>query len=463
MGRRGGDAGERRFAGTTAEEYARHRPGYPSATVDALVAALAGAGISGRAPGEGATRGTPVGLTLVGRADGGPPPDGSASGGRASGGSAPGDRSPEGWTRGTGAAGGSAGGGKTLDDPTRGGRAAAGRAPDGWALGGRVPANAALESAGPHGGVVPNGDAEPDGDAVPRGLPGGGSSPHGDAMREVSPIGGTTRGGQPESLVWDSSPDGVASAEGSPLGGSVPGGVGEPGGCPLLGGPVLDLACGTGLLTLPLAARAPTVLGADPEPDMLWWARNAAGQAGVSNVVWLVASDSDLPAIAAVVGEAALAAATIANAAHYLDTPVAFEWLAKLLRPGGAVAVIENGAPLWLAEVEWARAVRAVLVRWLGPVDNANGTDEDTRARYRAELAAAGLVVEPDLVVPRTETVDAGTVVGRLQSALSTSQIADADRPKLAAELREALLATDPAGTYEENVTLRAIIARRPA
>ena len=34
-------------------------------------------------------------------------------------------------------------------------------------------------------------------------------------------------------------------------------------------GIVLDLGCGTGQLTIPLAARSHAVLGMDPEPDML--------------------------------------------------------------------------------------------------------------------------------------------------------------------------------------------------
>lgn len=39
---------------------------------------------------------------------------------------------------------------------------------------------------------------------------------------------------------------------------------------------VVDLGCGTGQLTVPLAARVGAVVGMDPEPDMLMLARRTA-------------------------------------------------------------------------------------------------------------------------------------------------------------------------------------------
>ncbi|WP_020418225.1 class I SAM-dependent methyltransferase [Amycolatopsis sp. ATCC 39116] len=41
-------------------------------------------------------------------------------------------------------------------------------------------------------------------------------------------------------------------------------------------GRVLDLGCGTGQLTVPMAARAGAVIGMDPSPDMLAHARGGA-------------------------------------------------------------------------------------------------------------------------------------------------------------------------------------------
>jgi ubiquinone/menaquinone biosynthesis C-methylase UbiE len=43
---------------------------------------------------------------------------------------------------------------------------------------------------------------------------------------------------------------------------------------------VIDLGCGTGQLTLPIASRVRAVAGVDPEPDMLARARRAAADQG---------------------------------------------------------------------------------------------------------------------------------------------------------------------------------------
>jgi SAM-dependent methyltransferase len=60
---------------------------------------------------------------------------------------------------------------------------------------------------------------------------------------------------------------------------------------------VVDVGCGTGQLTLPIARRVRAVIGMDPEPDMLRRARRAARNAQVSNVCWMLDADTDVPAL----------------------------------------------------------------------------------------------------------------------------------------------------------------------
>ncbi|MFI7635941.1 class I SAM-dependent methyltransferase [Nonomuraea sp. NPDC049400] len=51
-------------------------------------------------------------------------------------------------------------------------------------------------------------------------------------------------------------------------------------------GRLLDLGCGTGQLTIPLAGHVAEAVGVDPEPDMLAEAAQQALAAGVGNVTW---------------------------------------------------------------------------------------------------------------------------------------------------------------------------------
>src|SRR5262249_22995031 len=58
---------------------------------------------------------------------------------------------------------------------------------------------------------------------------------------------------------------------------------------------VLDVACGTGRLTLPLAATARHVTGFDITPAMVDIARKAQADAGVTNIDWQIGNVHALP------------------------------------------------------------------------------------------------------------------------------------------------------------------------
>jgi hypothetical protein len=59
----------------------------------------------------------------------------------------------------------------------------------------------------------------------------------------------------------------------------------------------------------------------------------------IGNVLPVLASDRDLPAISPLFG-ARFGAVTIANALHWMDTDRVFGQARRLLRPGGALVII---------------------------------------------------------------------------------------------------------------------------
>jgi SAM-dependent methyltransferase len=208
---------------------------------------------------------------------------------------------------------------------------------------------------------------------------------------------------------------------------------------------VMDLGCGTGQLSLPLARRVRAVVGVDPEPDMLALARRAASDRGVGNVVCVLAADRDLPSFEALFGSGALGAVTIAVAIHWMDRDALFRAARPLLRPGGAVAVVTNGTPLWLQDNPWSRTAKAHLQRLLGrPLTGTCQTDEAGRRRNRDALAAAGFrVVESAVDYDAPLTVD--ELVGGLYSAMAADQLpSPRRRVEFAARLHDALAASEP-------------------
>jgi len=214
----------------------------------------------------------------------------------------------------------------------------------------------------------------------------------------------------------------------------------------------IDLGCGTGQLTLPLAERVRAVIGVDPEPDMLRLAAAAAQDRGTRTASWMLGFDSDLPALARLLGPGTVAAITVATAIHWMDPAALFAAARPMLRRGGGIAVVTNGVPLWLQDSDWSRSLRAALEEWAGrDVGWACGTDEEARTRYRDALAVAGYTTG-EVRVEYDAQLDIEEIVGGVLSAMSADVVADAERrEELAARIRRALA---PHPRFDEHVSV---------
>jgi len=212
---------------------------------------------------------------------------------------------------------------------------------------------------------------------------------------------------------------------------------------------VVDLGCGTGQLTLPLARHVRAVIGTDVEPDMLEHAQQAARDADVRNVTWMLGGDTDIPALRRLLGDKSVAAVTIAQALHWMDHQRLFREVVPLVRGGGGIAIVTNGTPLWLHDTDWSRALRDFLEHWLGAtLTNACGTDEQSQRRYSEDLAAAGFQVFTT-AVDYVASLDMDQLVGSIYSAMG-SRIPDASREPGFADLLRAAVA--PHERFSERV-----------
>jgi SAM-dependent methyltransferase len=205
---------------------------------------------------------------------------------------------------------------------------------------------------------------------------------------------------------------------------------------------VVDLGCGTGQLAIPLAARVGAVVGVDPEPDMLRRARDGAARADVQNATWVLGADRDLAALGAATRP--IGALTVAVAIHWMDRDALFADARGLLRAGGGIAVVTNGAPLWAQDTDWSRALRRCLQDWTGKESGTCQTDDKGRQLTSDALAAAGFLVTESTVDYRAPlSVDA--VVGGVFSAIPSDDLPPlAEREGFAATVRAALRPFEP-------------------
>ena len=97
---------------------------------------------------------------------------------------------------------------------------------------------------------------------------------------------------------------------------------------------VVDLAAGTGKLTRPLAATGAVVVAIEPVAEM----RARIGDAAARSL--------DGTAEAVPLPDASADAVTVAQAFHWFDGPAALAEIHRVLRPGGALALVWNRRPL---------------------------------------------------------------------------------------------------------------------
>jgi trans-aconitate methyltransferase len=223
---------------------------------------------------------------------------------------------------------------------------------------------------------------------------------------------------------------------------------------------VIDLGCGTGQLTLPVARRVHAAAGVDPEPDMLARARRAAAEQAVTNASWVLGADTDIPALAALLGDRRAGAVTIGQALHWMRYRELIPALVPLLRPGGGIAVITNGTPMWLQDSPWSQALRDFLEQWSGtrPASPC-GTDDASQQRYRDTMAEAGLEVT-EACYAYTDVLDLDQLIGGVYSALPAHKLPPPGlRTAFADQIRSAVA---PHAPFTEPVPVRMLLGRRP-
>jgi demethylmenaquinone methyltransferase/2-methoxy-6-polyprenyl-1,4-benzoquinol methylase len=147
------------------------------------------------------------------------------------------------------------------------------------------------------------------------------------------------------------------------------------------GARVLDVACGTGAVTLELARRGYDVVALDQNEKMLAVARRR-----VPGATFLTGEAERLP-----FADAEFEALTVTYLLRYVDDPAAtVRELARVVKPGGVVSMLEFGLPrgVWRPLWElWVRiglpgAGRLISPGWHDVGSFLGGSIRDFHARY---------------------------------------------------------------------------------
>ncbi|MEV6678619.1 methyltransferase domain-containing protein [Streptomyces erythrochromogenes] len=208
---------------------------------------------------------------------------------------------------------------------------------------------------------------------------------------------------------------------------------------------LLDLGCGPGTLSIPLARYVKVVHALDPEPAMIAEGVRIAAAEKVVGVAWRVAWAADLPKL----GLPPIAVATLGRSFGWMDSTRVLSDLDHLVEPAGGVVFV--GSSDASTRPGWLDVIESVGAEYLG-----HGYRDRHGPHHRGVDPELDLAASP---FPRTDTTlfeqpltfTLDELVGLQFSMSYTSpEILGARTAAYERDLRAALLSYSPAGVFHQ-------------
>lgn len=221
---------------------------------------------------------------------------------------------------------------------------------------------------------------------------------------------------------------------------------------------VLDLGCGPGTATLPLAKRAGNVTGVDLDAGMVRHGQRLAEEGGITNVEWV-----NVPAESVDYPDHYFQLIVSASAFHWMDrTRVATKCL-SMLSEDGVLALLGNPTPLMQVRERTGvgAAIAEVQDRWFGRSYYVLDTDE--LERPEVILHQSGFRDVSVTYVPQVQEWTVERLLGFLRSTSSRPDQRLGDKfPKFATDIDTAIRAVEPTGRWTLEVPVEVIIGQAP-
>ncbi|HEY0684843.1 MAG TPA: methyltransferase domain-containing protein [Steroidobacter sp.] len=214
---------------------------------------------------------------------------------------------------------------------------------------------------------------------------------------------------------------------------------------------VLDLGCGPGTVTIPLARVVGSVVAVDPCVEMIEEGRKLADS---GNIQWRCMRAEDATEE---VGD--FDVVTMGQSFHWMERDRVLSQVAKLIKPGGGLVLINPGRRR--PQESWESLVYGVIARYVAPNER-HPSKSPELAHEPSLLRSASFSEFTTTEFGMAFDRDLDSIVGYVYSSSTSPRSAFGNRAlEFERELSETLRRINPPGVFRERVETELIVAKK--
>lgn len=217
---------------------------------------------------------------------------------------------------------------------------------------------------------------------------------------------------------------------------------------------LLDLACGPGRLSIPLAKYFNEVVAIDLEEEMIFEGKRIANKIGINNIQWIIGKAEDLNA-----NSETFKLVTIGDAFHRLDQLVVLKNIDKALQKNGYLAII-GGKIITVGNREWQNVLNRILLKWKKQ-DN-NNINVNYKDQFPKALEEFGFKDVSTKIFEDKITLTVEEIIGYLYSiSVYSKQVIGNDIDEFEKTIKIGLLELEPQNIFEHDFSCVYTIGRK--